>query len=185
MHGRKLIREIAFICFNLDNSIKIYLVLVCIHRAQHVANTTYFRSERFVWREEIVLFVAEVLGVNIIHFAVQSRWTFALDSSLLIVLDYDSFTLKFFYELLVWHLNEHVIVYFMGTSAFQFSSYFLVNIFLIFLIYHTIFVIGDSILIENVLNFFLLVLNLVGCLLFYRWILGKIFIRLVCIGLII
>ena len=66
-----------------------------------MANTTYFRSERFVWREEIVLFVAEVLGVNIIYFAVQSRWTFALDSSLLIVLDYDSFTLKFFYELLV------------------------------------------------------------------------------------
>jgi hypothetical protein len=75
--------------------------LVCIHRAQHLANTTYFRGERFVWREEIVLSVAEVLVVNIINFGVQSRWTFALDSILLIVLDYDSFTLKFFYELLV------------------------------------------------------------------------------------
>lgn len=130
-----------------------------------------------------MFFVAEVLGINIIHFAVNSRWTFALGSVLFIILDNNSFALEFFYELLIGHLNKHIIVYFMGTSAFQFTSYFFVNSFLIFLIRHWIFVIDVSIFVENILILFWLALNLVWCLLLDHWILGKIIIRLICIWL--
>jgi hypothetical protein len=36
--------------------------------------------------------VAKIVVIGIIHFAVQPGWAFALDSILIIILDYDCFT---------------------------------------------------------------------------------------------
>ena len=111
----------------LDQAIQVR----CSRLARALTCEPYHFTRALVWRHKLLSIFIGIQSVLVALLETRFSWTLSIIfvfSITILNLNYNLSTSIFSFELLIAHLNEHVIIHFVGSSSLQLPSYATIDI---------------------------------------------------------